>query len=183
MHPTILVAKFCPVPPRIGRRMGEPFVIERRDILQVGKVAQGKKLLQSLMLVFPGLRRFLVSFGTRKAFPASNVGGDIEPDPIDPGAVEQASRIDKIARGRECHGGNHGLQVRWIFDGRQPLHGTGVRETKSAHISVRPGLLGRPFDGVVAVVALIAISVEFSVGSVPPSDVLQDNCVAASDRF
>src|SRR5215467_9804460 len=123
------------------------------------------------MFFLPSISRFFASFWSRKALPTANIRSDIEPDPINPGAVEHASRIDKIARGRKCHGGNHGFQVRRILDGRQPLHRPGIREAKRAYVSVRPRLLCRPLDGVVAVVALIAISVEFSVRSVASPDV------------
>src|SRR5438105_2671307 len=109
MHAVIFAAEFGPVPPGIPRRMREPFVIEGRDVLHVGKFTKGKKLLQSLMFFLPRSSRFFVRSWAGKILPAANIRCDIEPDPVDPGPVECAAGIEEIARRGESHCRNHGF--------------------------------------------------------------------------
>ena len=161
--------------------MREPFVIEGRDILQVWKIAEGKKFLQALMFLFPCGCRFLAGFGAREIFPAAEVGSDIEPAPIEPGAIKGAAGVEKIARGRKRHGRSHGFQVRGILDGGEPLDCTGIGEAKGAHVAVGPGLLRGPFDSVIAVVTLIPVGIELTVGGVAAADVLDNDGIAACD--
>lgn len=69
-------------------------------------------------------------------FAAAGVGSDVEPDPVEPRAIEDAARIEKIARRRESHSWNHGFEMRRIFDGGEPLDRAGIGEAKGADVSV-----------------------------------------------
>src|SRR6266850_856104 len=135
------------------------------------------------MFLLPDSGRFLVSFRAGEIFSVTDVGSDIEPDPIEPGAVKGAAGVEEIARGGERHGGSHGFQVRGIFDGGEPLDRARIGEAKGAHVAVGPGLSRRPLDGVVAVVALVAVSVEFTVGGVSAADILDNDGIAACNGF
>ena len=163
--------------------MREPFVVEGRDLLQVRKIAQRQEILHALVILLPGCGGFLVRLRTGKIFAAADVRSDIEPDPIEPRAVKDAAGIEEIARSGKRHGGDHGFQMRRIFDGGEPLDRAGIGEAKGADVAVGPGLLRGPLDGVVAVAAFVLIGREIAVGSVAAADVLDDDGVTACDRF
>src|SRR5882762_6535045 len=135
------------------------------------------------MFLFPGGRRFRAGFGAGEISPAAEVGSNIQPDPVEPGAVKGAAGVEKIAWRRKRHGRSHGFQVRGIFDGSEPLDCAGIREAKGAHVAVGPRLLCSPFDGVVAVVTLIPVGLELAVRGVAAAHVLENDGVAARYGF
>src|SRR5229473_4599496 len=183
MDSVIFIAELGPVPPGVGGGMREPFVVEGSDVLQVRKVAEGKKFLQAPMFLFPSGCRFLAGFRAAEIPPPTDVGGDIEPDPVEPGAVKGAAGVEKIAWRRKRHSRGHYFQVGRVFGGGKPLDCAGIGEAKGAHAAVGPGLLRDPFDSVVAVVPLIPVGIEFAVGSIAAADVLDNDGIAACDGF
>src|SRR5581483_5448595 len=85
----------------------------------------------------------------------------------------------EILIGRECHRRNHGLEVRWILNRRQPLDGARIGETERSYISIRPRLLRRPLDSVVTVSRFVFVRAELAGRSVTAAHVLHNNCVSA----
>src|SRR5215470_2795933 len=73
--------------------------------------------------------------------------------------------------------------MRRIFDRGEPLHSAWVRKPKRSHISVRPWLLGGPFNRVVSVVSFALVRIEFTVGGVAAAHILNDHRIAPRDRF
>ena len=178
MNAIVFSAQLRPVPPRIGRRMRQPFVIKRRHIFEIGQIAERKEILQPLVFCFPRGRRFFIGLRPRQIFLGANIRRDVEPDPIDPRAIENAARIEKIARRGKRHRRNHRLQMRRTLDRRKPLHRPGIRKPERSHVAVRPWLRGGPLDRVVSVTRLVDERIPDALGREPPAGVLNDDQVA-----
>src|SRR5687768_5160078 len=71
--------------------------------------------------------------------------------------------------------------MRRLFRRRVPLRGAGVGAAGHAHGAAGPGLGGCPFDGVVAVAALVHEGAKLSARLVAPADILADHRDAGLD--
>ncbi len=163
--------------------MRQPLVVEWRHVFQIRQIAQGKEAFDPFVLCLPGLARFVISCGARKIFAFARVRRDVEPSPLQPGAIEHASRVKKISRGRERHSRNHGFQVRWSFYRGQPLHSAGIGQAECADVAIGPRLIGGPFNGVVAILAFVLVRQELAVGGVSSADILNNDGIPAIHGF
>lgn len=132
-------------------------------------------------LLCPRRLGFGIGRRSREAEPPPEVGRDVEPGPVEPGAVPHAARGPEVLRSRVGHSRHHRPERRWAFDGGEPLHRAGVAQTEGADPPVRPRLPRGPFDGVVAVAALLEVRLEGAAGLVSSPYVLQDHRVPPSD--
>ena len=74
-------------------------------------------------------------------------------------------------------GRDHAFQRGRVLARRQPLVGAEVGQTGRAHVAAGPGLRRHPFDGVVAVLALLEEEAELAIGVAAPARVLDDDRV------
>ena len=74
--------------------------------------------------------------------------------------------------------GDHRGQVRRLLDGGQPLVLAGIRPAHRGDLAGRPGLGAAPFDGVVAVAALVAVGHEGAARIAPAAHVGDDEDIA-----
>ena len=86
--------------------------------------------------------------------------------------------VEKTPRGHMRH---DAFEVRRALERGKPLHRAEIRAAIHRDLSVRPGLSGDPFDGVVAVLAFREIEVEVPARKALPAGVLECNGVAVVD--
>src|SRR5712692_9910243 len=163
--------------------MRKPSVVERCDPLQIRKVSQRQKSLQSFVVALPRRSGLVARSRPGKILASAQVGSDIEPDPVQPRTIEHAARIEEIARRRKRHRRNHRLQVRRVFHCREPLHRSRIGKSERPYVPIRPLLARSPFDRVVAVAPFVLIRRKLTVRGVPSPHVLNDDRVTSRRRF
>ena len=70
-----------------------------------------------------------------------------------------------------------------MFNCRQPLHRSRVRQSKCPNIAVRPGLPRRPLNRVVAVIPLILIRQKLAVRRIAPAHILNHNRISSNRQL
>ena len=144
-----------PAPPRVPGRMAHPFVVPRRDALEVRQREQRAMPPGESAITLPRGRSLFVGARAGATQPATKIGGDVEPGPVEPRAIPHATGIPEALRGGVRHRGHHGLERGRPLHGGEPLNRGGVGEPDRADGAIRPRLACGPLDGVVAVLPLV----------------------------
>ena len=80
--------------------------------------------------------------------------------------------------------GNHRDEVRRLVQRGEPLNATEIRTAQRADFAIAPALRRDPFDGIVAVAAIVAIGREHAVRITAPAHVHPHDGVAVlRERF
>ena len=110
LHPIVSPGEPHRVPPCIPRRVPHPLEVPGGDALQLRQVEHRPESPRRRALERPCRLGGRIGGGSGDAEPASEIRSDVEPGPVEPGAVPDTARGPEVLRRRVGHRRHHGAE-------------------------------------------------------------------------